>query len=169
MEKRLIKKKLFFLPAGLSLFLSSCALLAVTAALPLGTVESGLGLLMKGAEVEKAMRKADYREAYNLPFSETWKRVGDALVKLQIPIEKAGLNKDGDAAAVHAFLDKKKITIGVVKLTGAVSEVGIWTKHDLALARLIAEEIGGKEKSARDSHLFIVSSTPPGRTSRGDR
>lgn len=135
-----------FLLAGMSIFLASCAVLAA-AALPLSTVGGGVELIMKGADVEKALRKADFQEAYNLSFEETWKRAGAALITLKIDIENSGINKDGDAGAIHARMKKTKIRIAVVKLTDVVSEVGIWTKHDDALAKLIAQEIRGKHPS----------------------
>ncbi len=133
------------LPVGLSLFISSCAALAAVAALPISAVSGGVSLVMTGAEVEKSITKADFQQAYNLPFEETWSRVGATLISLQIPIENAAKNKDGDAAVVHTRLNKKKITIAVAKVTNVVTAVGIWTKHDAALAKLIAQKIGEKQ------------------------
>ena len=136
--------RLFVLLGCAWLALQACA--ALTA--PVATeMISGAELAIKGAELQKDIRKADVQEAVDTPFERVWDVSIITLVSLDIEIIKSERNPQDDGGVIEGLVKKRKVEVIVVKLTEKITEIGIWAKHDLALARLIAQRI--KEESKR--------------------
>ena len=134
---------LFILLAGLGAALQACALIAS----PLATTAiGGAQLAIKGVELQSELRKADAQEAIDTPFHETWGIISTALISLDIEISRVEKNEEGDGGLIEGLARKTKIKVLVVRLTEKITEIGVWTGHDNALARLIIEKI--KEKAA---------------------
>ena len=123
--------------AGISLALQTCTLLT----LPLATVFGGAQLAIQGAELQKAIRKADVQEAFDRPFEKMWNVAVIALVNLHIEITRVGKTQEEDGGLIEGRVQKIKVKVIAVELTEDITEVGIWTGHDKALAGLIAEKI----------------------------
>lgn len=124
--------------AGGLLISSGCVYLAT---IPAAAVVGGAELALKGGDLYKEMRKADARQAFDVPFEATWEITLDVLRDLRVKSEKAGKNKAGDGGLIEARAHENKIRIAVVKMTDQVSEVGIWLKGDKAFADLIMKKI----------------------------
>ncbi len=122
-----------------ALLMQSCA--APLLALPITAFLSGAELALKGGDLYKQMKKADGRKAFELTFEQTWDNTLLALEDLSLEIDKAGKNKEGDGGLIEAKSLDGKISVAVIKLSERVSEVGIWTKRDQALAALILAKI----------------------------
>ncbi|MGD0486497.1 MAG: hypothetical protein ABSB94_04835 [Syntrophorhabdales bacterium] len=124
--------------AGVWLALQACTLLTapMTAALI-----GGAQLAIKGTELQKEIRKADAQEAIDTPFEKTWDKSVIALVNLHIEIIRTERNKVEDGGLIEGSAKKIKVKVIVVKVTEEITEIGIWTGHDKALAGLIAEKI----------------------------
>ena len=133
--------------AGIGLVLQRCALMTgpVTAA-----VIGGTQLAIKGAELEKEIRKADVQAAIDTSFEKTWDRSIIALANLDIERIRAEKNREGDGGVIEGLAKKIKVKVIAVKLTDKITEIGIWTSHDKALAELIAEKI--KEEAQRQDN-----------------
>ncbi len=123
---------------GISLGLQTCAL--ITSPLTT-TVLGGAQLAIKGTELQKEIRKADVREAFDSPFEKTWNISAKALADLRIEIIKIGRNEEGNGWVIEGRAQKIKVKVIGVELTQNITEIGIWTEHDKALAELIAEKI----------------------------
>ncbi len=135
--------RLFVLLGCAWLALQACA--ALTA--PIATeMISGAGLAIKGAELQKEIRKADVQEAVDRPFERVWDMSIITMVDLGIEIIKSERNPQDDGGVIEGLVKKRKIKVIVVKLTEKITEIGIWTKHDLALAGLIAQKIKEEAK-----------------------
>jgi hypothetical protein len=124
--------------AGVWLALQACTLLTapMTAALI-----GGAQLAIKGTELQKEIKKADAQEAIDTPFEKTWDKSVIALVNLHIEIIRTERNKVEDGGLIEGSAKKIKVKVIVVKVTEEITEIGIWTGHDKALAGLIAEKI----------------------------
>jgi hypothetical protein len=133
--------------AGASLALQSCSLIT----LPLTTtVFGGAQLAIKGAELQKEISKADVRKSFDSPFEKTWNMAAIALVNLHIEIAKIGKTPEGNGGLIEGRARKIKIKVIAIEITESITEVGIWTDYDIALAELIAEKI--KEEIQRPDH-----------------
>ena len=129
---------LFVFVAAVWLALQACTLLTV----PMTTaVIGGAQLAIKGAELQKEIRKADAQEAIDTPFEKTWDTSLIALANLHIEIVRIEKTKEKDGGFIEGLAKKTKIKVVAVKLTEKITEIGIWTNHDKALAGLIAEKI----------------------------
>jgi len=118
--------------------LQSCSLLTI----PLTTtVFGGAQLAIKGAELQKELSKADIRKSFESPFENTWNMAAIALVNLRIEITKIGKTPEGNGGLIEGRARKIKVKVIAVEITENITEVGIWTDYDIALAELIAEKI----------------------------
>ena len=133
--------------AGVSLALQTCTLIT----LPLTTtVFGGAQLAIKGAELQKEIRKADIQEAFDSPFEKTWNMSVIALVNLHIEITRVGRTQEGNGGLIEGRAQKIKVKVIAVELTQDITEIGICTEHDKAFARLIAEKI--REEEQKQNH-----------------
>ena len=138
---------LFVVFAVIGLALQTCALMTA----PLTTaVVGGTQLAIKGAELEKEIRSADVQAAIDTSFEKTWDRSIIALANLDIELVSAEKSREGDGGVIEGLVKKIKVKVVAVKLTEKITEVGIWTSHDKALAGLIAEKI--KEEAQRQDN-----------------
>jgi hypothetical protein len=129
---------LFVLFAVVWLALEACTLLTV----PMTTaVIGGAQLAIKGAELQKEIRKADVQVAVATSFEKTWDVSVTALMNLHIEIIRTATTPEEDGGLIEGLAKKTKVKVVAVKLTDTVTEIGIWTSHDKALAGLIAEKI----------------------------
>ena len=145
---------LFFAAACLALH--GCALLTV----PLATaVIGGTQLAIKGAELQKEIKKADAQAALDASFKKTWDVALSALTDLDIEIIQNERNQEETGGIIGGLAKQTRVEIVVVKLTKKITEIGIWasrgrgcfwTSHDKALAGLIAEKIK-KEAQGEDN------------------
>jgi hypothetical protein len=127
--------------------LQSCSLLTI----PLTTtLFGGAQLAIKGAELQKELGKADIRKSFESPFENTWNTAAIALVNLRIEITKIGKTPEGNGGLIEGRARKIKIKVIAIEITENITEVGIWTDYDIALAELIAEKI--KEEIQRPDH-----------------
>ncbi len=132
---------------GTCLALQSCSLIT----LPLTTtVFGGAQLAIKGAELQKEISKADVRKSFDSPFEKTWNMAAIALVNLRIDISKIGKTQEGNGGLIEGQANKIKVKVIAIEITENITEVGIWTDYDKALAELIAEKI--KEEVQRQDH-----------------
>jgi hypothetical protein len=111
------------------------------AAIPVAAVVGGAELAVKGGDIYKSMRKADERQAFEVPFVRMWEITLAALEDLGMQAVKAAKNKDGDGGLIETRAHEHKISIAVVKMTDRVSEIGVWAKKDKSLADLIIKKI----------------------------
>jgi hypothetical protein len=139
---------LSIISVGVCLVLHGCAVLTVPIA---SEALGGAQLAMKGAELEQQVKKADVETAIGMPFEQAWDRIIMALVSLDIELTRAERNTNEDGGIIESTIEglahNKKVKIIAVKLTGKITEVGIWANHDKALAELIADKI--KEEALR--------------------
>jgi hypothetical protein len=124
--------------AGISLALQACTALI---SLPLTTFFGGAQLAIKGAELQKAIRKSDVQVAFDSPFEKTWNMSVIALVNLHIEVTSVGKTPEGNGGLIEGRVQKMKIKVIAVELTENITEIGIWTGHDKALAELVVEKI----------------------------
>jgi hypothetical protein len=129
---------LFVFLAGLWPVLQACTLL--TAPLTSALI-GGAQLALKGAELQKEIRKADAQEAIDTSFEKTWDSSIVALGDLDIEIIRVERNREEDGVLIEGQIKKIKIRVVAVMLTDKITEIGIWSGHDKALAGLIAEKI----------------------------
>ncbi len=101
----------------------------------------GAELAIKGAELQKQIRKADAQEAVDASFEKIWDTSFTALVNLHIEVIRVVKTEEGDGGSIEGMANKVKVKVVAVKLTESITEIGIWTSHDKALANLIAERI----------------------------
>jgi hypothetical protein len=138
---------LFVFFAGLGLALHACTLLTY----PIATAAiGGAQLAIKGAELQKEIRKADAQEAIDTSFEKTWDASLIVPVNLHIEIIRIEKTREEDGGLIEGLAKKIKIKIVAVKLTEKITEIGIWTHHDKALAGLIAEKI--KEEAQKQDN-----------------
>jgi hypothetical protein len=129
---------LFAVFAGMSLALQSCA--SIT--LPLTTTVFGSAqLAIKGTELQKELKRADVRVAFDDPFERAWNMSAIALVNLRIQVTKIGTTQEENGGLIEGRAGKTTVKIVAVELTENITEIGIWTEHNKALAELIAEKI----------------------------
>ncbi len=133
-----ISAVLVFVLLGVWLGLHACTLLTAPVA---SEVMGGVQLAIKGAELQKEIRKADVQEALDASLEKTLDIAVIALVNLDIEIVRSARNPQGDGGLIEGLASKTKIKIIVVKLTETITEIGIWASHDKALAGLIAEKL----------------------------
>jgi hypothetical protein len=127
--------------------LQSCSFIT----LPLtSTVFGGAQLALKGAELQKEISKADVRKSFESPFEKTWNVAAITLVNLHIEIAQIGKTPDGNGGLIEGRARKIKVKVIAIEITENITEVGIWTDYDKALAELIAEKI--KEEVQRQDH-----------------
>jgi hypothetical protein len=120
--------------------------------MPLTTAAiGGAQLAIRGAELQKEIRKADAQEALDASFEKIWDISAMTLVDLHIQIVRIDKTKDEDGGSVEGLAKKTKIKIVAVKLTEKITEIGIWTGRDKALARLIAGKI--REKAQKQDNM----------------
>ena len=131
---------------GISLALQACTTLIT---LPLATFFGGAQLAIKGAELQKEIRKADVQEAFDSPFEKTWNMSVIALVNLHIEVTRIGKTPEGKGGLIEGRAQKIKIKVIAVEVTQDITEVGIWAEHDKALAELIAEKIREEEQKQK--------------------
>lgn len=132
---------LFVVFAGISLALPTCASITI----PLTTaLFGGAQLAIKGTELQKEIKRADVRVAFDSPFEKTWNMSAIAMVNLHIEITKIGRTEEGNGGLIEGQARKIKVKLVAVELTEDMTEIGIWTDHDKALAELIAEKIRGE-------------------------
>ncbi len=124
--------------AGTLMISSGCVFLA---SLPVMAVMGGAELALKGGDIYKGMKKADEREAFDIPFQTTWEMTLSVLEDLGIKPTKVIRDKAGDGGVIELQPRETKIRIAVVKITNRVSEVGIWAKRDKALGTLIMKRV----------------------------
>jgi len=133
--------------AGAGLALQTCTMLTF----PLTTtVFGGAQLAIKGAELQKQIREADVQEAFDAPFERTWNMAVIALTDLHIEITTVGKTKEEDGGLIEGLAKKIKIKIIAVEVTPDITEIGIWTGHDRALAQLIAERIKEAQRNNKE-------------------
>ncbi len=123
---------------GVSLVLQACAL--ITSPITT-TVLGGAQLAIKGSELQKEIRKADVRKALDSPFENIWNMASKAMVNLRIEITRSVRTDKEKGGLIEGRVQKIKVKLVVVKLTEDITEIGIWTEHDKALAELIADKI----------------------------
>jgi len=127
--------------------LQSCSLITF----PLtSTVFGGAQLALKGAELQKEISKADVRKSFESPFEKTWNMAAITLVNLHIEIAQIGKTPDGNGGLIEGRARKIKVKVIAIEITENITEVGIWTDYDKALAELIAEKI--KEEVQKQDH-----------------
>ncbi len=127
--------------------LQSCSLIT----LPLtSTVFGGAQLAFKGAELQKEISKADVRKSFESSFEKTWNMAAITLVNLHIEIAKIEKTSDGIGGLIEGRARKIKVKVIAIEITENITEVGIWTDYDKALAELIAEKI--KEGLQKQDH-----------------
>jgi hypothetical protein len=127
--------------------LQSCSFIT----LPLtSTVFGGAQLAVKGAELQKEISKADVRKSFESSFEKTWNMAAITLVNLHIEIAKIEKTPDGIGGLIEGRARKIKVKVIAIEITENITEVGIWTDYDKALAELIAEKI--KEEVQRQDH-----------------
>jgi hypothetical protein len=107
-------------------------------------------LAIKGAELQKEISKADVKKSFDSPFEKTWNHAAVALVNLRIDIAKIAKTPEGDGGLIEGRARKIKVKVIAVEIMENITEVGIWTDYDIALAELIAEKI--KEEIQRPDH-----------------
>ena len=144
---------LFVFCAGIWLALQACALLTSPVAT---TVMGGAQLAVKGAELQKEIRKADVKEAIDASFEKTWDMSVIALVNLGIEITLSERNAQQDGGFIEGLANKTKVKVIAAKLTEKITEIGVWASHDEALARLIAEKIKEGAQDRTTGYLPLV-------------
>jgi hypothetical protein len=126
--------------------LHGCALLTA----PMATAAfGGAGLAIKGAELQKEIKKADAQEAVDTPFEKTWDVSFTVLFSFDIDIVRSARDPAQDGGVIEGKIRKTKIKVVVAALNDKITEVGIWAGHDRALARLIASKIKEKCEAMR--------------------
>ncbi len=128
----------FVFSAGITLALQTCTLITLPVTT---TVLGGAQLAIKGTELQKEIRRADVREAFDSPFEKIWNMSALAMLDLHIEITKIGRNEEENGGLIEGRAQKIKVKLVAVELTENVTEIGIWTEHDKALAELIAQKI----------------------------
>ena len=118
--------------------LPACTLLTAPLA---GALIGGAQLAIKGAELQTEIRKADAQLAVDAPFEKAWDVCLTTLVNLDIEEIRGKKTAQGDGGLFEGVAKKTKIRVVIVKLTEEITEFGIWTSHDKALAGLICERI----------------------------
>lgn len=132
--------------AALFVALHGCAVLTSPIA---SAVIGGAQLAIKGAELQKEIKKADAQLAVDTPFEKAWDACLTALVNLDIEGVRSQRTTQGDGGVFGGEAGKTTIRVVVVKLTEGITEIGIWTGHDKALADLLLERIKEEALEAR--------------------
>jgi hypothetical protein len=144
--------------AGVCLSLQGCVYLAAPATT---AVIGGAGLVIKGAELQGQIRRADAQEAITVSFKNTWDASIAALLNLDIEVtlnKRAAPRNGGLIEGKTKGTDVTHVKVVIIKLTEKISEVGVsathpgclWASHDKALAALIADKI--REEAQKQRH-----------------
>lgn len=118
----------------------------------------GAGLVIKGAELQSQIRKADAEEALDVSFEKTWDASIGALSDLDIEVALTKRIEQGNGGLVEGKIKGTEVKVAIVRLTEKITEFGIsathpgclWSTHDKALARLIADKIREEAKKQED-------------------
>jgi hypothetical protein len=137
---------LFASLSAMWLLLHGCTLLTSPIA---SAVIGGAQLAIKGAELQKEIRKADAQLAVDTPFEKAWDASLTVLVNLDIEGIRSERTTQGDGRLFGGMAKKTNIKVVVVRLTEEITEFGIWASHDKALADLICERIKEEALEAR--------------------
>lgn len=111
-----------FFFVGIGLALQTCAL--ITSPITT-TVMGGAQLAIKGTELQKEIRGADVREAFDSPFEKTWNISAKALADLRIEITKIGRKEEGNGGVIEGRAQKIKIKLMGVKLTEDIADLDL--------------------------------------------
>ncbi len=138
--------------AGVCLSLQGCVYLAAPATT---AVIGSAGLVIKGAELQGQVRRADAQEAVAVSFENTWDASMAALVNLDIEVTLRERTTGRNGGLIEGKAKETDVKVAIIRLTEKISEVGVsathpgclWASHDKALAKLIADKI--KEESAK--------------------
>jgi len=131
---------------ALCLVLYGCAVVASPIA---SAVIGGAQLAIKGAELQKEIKKADAQLAVDAPFEKAWDACLTALVNLDLAGIRSERTTQGDGGLFQGEVGKTSIKVAVVKLTEQITEIGIWASHDKALADLVSERVRQEGLKAR--------------------
>jgi hypothetical protein len=131
---------------ALCLALHGCAVVASPIA---SAVIGGAQLAIKGAELQKEIKKADTQLAVEAPFEKAWDACLTALVNLDLEGIRSERTTLGDGGLFQGEAGKTSIKVAVVKLTEQITEIGIWASHDKALAELVSQKIVEEGVEAR--------------------
>jgi hypothetical protein len=139
---------------GACLFLHGCVFLAAPATT---AAIGGAGLVLKGAELESQVRKADVQEAFDVSFERVWDASITALMDLDIEVTLSKRTKEGNEGLVEGAVKGTEVRVAIIRLTPKVTELGIsvahpgclWSRHDRALATLIADKIREEAQKVR--------------------
>ena len=131
--------------AGACLSLQACVYLAAPATT---AVIGGAGLVLKGAELQGQVNKADAQEAIDVSFDKTWNASITALLSLDIDVTLSKRTEHENGGLVEAKSKDTTVKVVIVKITDKITEFGItathpgclWSSHDKALAKLIADK-----------------------------
>ena len=137
---------LFLCLAAMCAALHGCAVVSSPIA---SAVIGGAQLAIRGAELQKEIRKADAQLAVDAPFEKAWDACLTAMVNLDFEGIRSERTTQGDGGLFQGEAGKTNIKVAVVKLTKEITEIGIWASHDKALADLVSERIKQEGLSAR--------------------
>jgi hypothetical protein len=140
--------------AGVCLSLQGCVYLAAPATT---AVLGGAGLIIKGAELQNQIRKADAQEAFALSFENTWDASMAALLNLDIEVTLNKRAAPRNGGLIEGKTRETDVKVVIIRLTEKISEVGVsathpgclWASHDKALATLIADKIREEAQKTR--------------------
>ena len=104
-------------------------------------VIGGAQLAIKGAELQKEIKKADVQVALDTSFEKIWDASLTALKDLHIEISRSEKIRDEEGGLIEGSANKTKVKVVAVEVTENITEIGIWAGHDKALAGLVAEKI----------------------------
>jgi len=122
---------------------------AVVASPIASAVIGGAQLAIKGAELQKQIKKADAQLALDAPFEKAWDACLTALVNLDLEGIRSERTTSGDGGLFQGEAGKTSIKVAVVELTEQITEIGIWASHDKALAELVSQKIEEEGLQAR--------------------
>ena len=94
--------------AGVCLALHACTLLTV----PVATVVlGGSQIALRGAELQKEIRKADAQEAVAASFKETWDKSLVALTNLDIEIDRSERTLAETGGVIEGMANETRVTV----------------------------------------------------------
>ena len=88
-----------------------------------GALIGGAQLAIKGAELQKDIRKADAQLAVDTPFEKAWDACLTTLVNLDIEQIAGKKTAQGDGGLFEGVAKKTKIRVVMVKLTEEITEL----------------------------------------------
>ena len=159
---KIISYALFF--AGACLSLHGCVYLAAPVTV---AAIGGAGLVIKGAELQSQIRKADAEEALDVPFEKTWDASKAALSDLDIEVALSKRTEQGNGGIVEGKVKGTEVKVAIIGLTAKITELGIsathpgclWSTHDKALANLIADKIREEAQKQEDDDRSLSAPT----------